>query len=87
MEVGLQGMEQMYDLHRKDEILFEMKIQVFKMINLVLLKTFLIQLISQPICNQLLKLMFVFLCQCRILPAVLVMHIAVFQAYCCAGSW
>lgn len=88
MEVGFQGMKQTYDLQRKDEILFEMKIRVFKMINVVLLKALLLQLISQPICNQLFKLMFIFLCQCRILmPAVLVMHIAVFQAYCCAGSW
>lgn len=49
-EVGFQGMKQMYDLQRKDEILFETEeIGVSKMINVVLLKALLLQLISQPI--------------------------------------
>lgn len=42
VEVGFQGMEQTCDLQRKDEILFEMKIRVFKMINVVLLKALLL---------------------------------------------
>lgn len=46
MEVGFQGMKQTCDLQRKDRNLFEMKILILKMMNVVLLKALLLQLIS-----------------------------------------
>jgi len=39
-----------------------MKIGVFKMMNIFLLKILFLQLISQPICNQLFELMLAFSC-------------------------